>query len=367
MAAAFALSGCSLFKLSVSTGDPLPKDDVSARVMTRGFYYDMSNLAVATADSIAAGAESAEIRIRAIRWKIVFTRAAVTAAMQSIPEVALADTWILCRATSERWAALPDSALFGKNSDLARFAADSMYRRIVRIAADVLPDKRFYLMQQFVDMYMQNNPAGSNDPQAVNTTTAWIDFLRSKGLNYKYAGGTIPEVLADMNDKIGSQTSQLASSIGWAGEIVSLKWRQDSLRASLEARMDSLNGYADRTIAVLENIPGISDELLSALDIHLRSMMSTVDASLENALRQIDVQREYLQEFVSVQQRELARQADDIVQTGIRTAADAVPGIVNRIAAWCVLTVVVVFGLPFTAGFFIGRLSRSIRGGKNEK
>ena len=31
------LAGCSLLKVSVSTGDPLPKEQMDVRTMTRGF------------------------------------------------------------------------------------------------------------------------------------------------------------------------------------------------------------------------------------------------------------------------------------------------------------------------------------------
>ena len=78
-------TGCSLLKVAVSTGDPLPKNDLELRVMTRGFYYDMASEVARAADSIATQAPDAATRIRAIRWKIRATRAGVSAAMQGIP------------------------------------------------------------------------------------------------------------------------------------------------------------------------------------------------------------------------------------------------------------------------------------------
>ena len=40
--AALALTGCSLLKVAVATGDPLSKEQMNVRTMTRGFYYDMA-------------------------------------------------------------------------------------------------------------------------------------------------------------------------------------------------------------------------------------------------------------------------------------------------------------------------------------
>jgi threonyl-tRNA synthetase len=39
--AAVSLTGCSLLKVAVATGDPLSKEEMNVRTMTRGFYYDM--------------------------------------------------------------------------------------------------------------------------------------------------------------------------------------------------------------------------------------------------------------------------------------------------------------------------------------
>ncbi|UKI40007.1 MAG: hypothetical protein L6V35_04815 [Alistipes putredinis] len=158
LAAAASLSCSSLLKLSVDTGKPLPEEDLSARVQTRGFYSEMSNIAVAAADTIAAHAPCDEIRIRALRWKIRFTRAAVTAVMQSIPEVAVADTWILCRTIDETFAAMPDSLLFGPLSPLARKAADSLHRRAEALARGAFNDKRYRRLERFVDICMTSLP-----------------------------------------------------------------------------------------------------------------------------------------------------------------------------------------------------------------
>ena len=123
LCAALALTGCSLLKVAVATGDPLSKEEMNVRTMTRGFYYDMAAEVARTADSIAQAAPDMATRVAAVRWKIRATRAGVSAAMQGIPDVALADMWILCRRMNERFAAAPDSLLFGAQSGMARDAA----------------------------------------------------------------------------------------------------------------------------------------------------------------------------------------------------------------------------------------------------
>ena len=85
--AAASLTGCSLLKVAVATGDPLSKEEMNVRTMTRGFYYDMAGEVARAADSIASLSPDVNTRVAAVRWKIRATRAGVNAAMQGIPDV----------------------------------------------------------------------------------------------------------------------------------------------------------------------------------------------------------------------------------------------------------------------------------------
>ena len=85
LCAALALTGCSLLKVAVATGDPLSKEEMNVRTMTRGFYYDMAAEVARTADSIAQAAPDMATRVAAVRWKIHATRAGVSAACRVFP------------------------------------------------------------------------------------------------------------------------------------------------------------------------------------------------------------------------------------------------------------------------------------------
>lgn len=116
-----SFGGCSLLKVSVDTGNPpLPASEANTRMMTRGFYYDLADEIARTADSVAAASSEIPVRIRAIRWKMQATRAAVTAVMQSNPDVALIDTWLLCVRMDSAFRRLPDSLLFAGRTPLVR-------------------------------------------------------------------------------------------------------------------------------------------------------------------------------------------------------------------------------------------------------
>ena len=363
--AALALTGCSLLKVAVATGDPLSKEEMNIRTMTRGFYYDMASEVSRTADSIAAAAPDIATRVAAVRWKIRATRAGVSAAMQGIPDVALADMWILCRRMNERFAATPDSLLFGLQSDIARDAALRLDRRAGRLARQVLPDDRYALMERFVTDYVRDNPASEGD-ETDNTTLAWLEYLRAAGVEQDYATGSIAEVLADVNDRLSGQTQQVTNSVSWSKDIFEMRLRQDSLRLQVGAQLDSLERSFNRIVVVAEHLPEISDKVLEELNRQATQLIWTMNASVDNAFADFDRQRGELQQYVTREREALVEQLRATGDELVRTTLDAVPGLVGKILLYLVLALAVLIGGPFALGFWLGGVRAKARI-KNEK
>lgn len=365
LAAAF-LTGCSLLKVAVSTGDPLSKAEMNTRVMTRGFYYDMAGEVARTADSIVSGTSDAAVRVAAIRWKIRTTRAGVAAVMQGIPDVALADMWVLCRRMDGSFAAAPDSLLFGPQSALARNTASSLDRRAAKLARGVLSMERYELMARFVEQYVRENPVAEADGDS-NTTLAWIEFLREHGIEPTYATGSIAEVLSDVNDRVSGQTQQLANSIGWSKDMIQIQLQQDSLRRKLGGQLDSLERNFNRMVAVAENLPGISDKLLHSLNIQASQLIGTMNASVATVFEDLDQQRGELQQYVSQEREALVEQLRKAGGELVSTALEAVPGLIGKVLLYLVLALAVLIGGPFALGLWLGGLRERARERKQER
>ena len=351
--AAASFAGCSLLKVAVATGDPLSKEQMNVRTMTRGFYYDMAGEVARAADSIVAASLDVNVRVAAVRWKIRATRAGVTAAMQGIPDVALADLWILCRRMNEGFAQAPDSLLFGLQSDIARDAALRLDRRAGRLARQVLPDDRYALMERFVTDYVRDNPASEGD-ETDNTTLAWLEYLRAAGVEQDYATGSIAEVLADVNDRVSGQTQQLANSVGWSKDLIAMQLQQDSMRLEVGARLDSLERNFTRIVVVAEHLPEISDKVLEELNKQVTQLIYTMNYSLDNAFANFDRQRDELQRYVTGERQALVEQLRQTAGEVVRTTLDAVPGLVGKVLLYVVLALAVLIGGPFALGFWLG-------------
>lgn len=366
LCAALALTGCSLLKVAVATGDPLSKEEMNVRTMTRGFYYDMAAEVARTADSIAQAAPDMATRVAAVRWKIRATRAGVSAAMQGIPDVALADLWILCRRMNESFAEAPDSLLFGSQSDIARDAALRLDRRAGRLARQVLPADRYDLMAAFVDDYIRKNPASEGD-ETDNTTLAWLEYLRAAGVEHDYATGSIAEVLADVNDRLSGQTQQVTNSVSWSKDIFEMRLRQDSLRIEVGAQLDSLERSFTRIVVVAEHLPEISDKVLEELNRQATQLIWTMNASVDNAFADFDRQRGELQRYVTREREALVEQLRTTGDELVRTTLDALPGLVGKILLYVVLALAVLIGGPFALGFWLGGVRARAKAKKAEK
>ena len=335
--AAASFAGCSLLKVAVATGDPLSKEQMNVRTMTRGFYYDMAGEVARAADSIVAAS----------------------------PDVALADLWILCRRMNEGFAQAPDSLLFGLQSDIARDAALRLDRRAGRLARQVLPDDRYALMERFVTDYVRDNPASEGD-ETDNTTLAWLEYLRAAGVEQDYATGSIAEVLADVNDRLSGQTQQVTNSVSWSKDIFEMRLRQDRLRLQVGAQLDSLERSFNRIVVVAEHLPEISDKVLEELNRQATQLIWTMNASVDNAFADFDRQRGELQQYVTREREALVEQLRATGDELVRTTLDAVPGLVGKILLYLVLALAVLIGGPFALGFWLGGVRAKYRI-KNEK
>lgn len=360
--AGLALTSCSLLKFTISSGDePLPKEQMRLRTMTRGFYYDLTNEVARTADSIAAAAPRTSTKLAAIRWKIDATRAASSAALQTLPEVALADTWIFCRSMECYFDAQPDSLLFDAQTPLARDAAARLARRARRLAEELLSGERYELMERFVDRYLELNPPEKGEPAAADTSLAWIEFLEANGLEADLATGTVAEVLADASDKVSGQSRQLVNSVGWSKQMLELRMEQDSLRTRLGAQLDSLERGFERLVVVAEHMPEISDHMLEEIRMQATQLIRTLNYSVDNAFMQFDGQRTALEHYITTERQAVIDQLHRAAEETVQTALDAVPGMIGRIVFYVVAGLVVLLGLPFLAGFWLGGLRQKLR------
>ena len=185
-------------------------------------------------------------------------------------------------------------------------------------------------------------------------------------MEHAYATGSIAEVLADVNDRVSGQTQQLSNSVGWSKDIFEMRLEQDSLRLQVGAQLDSLERSFNRIVVVAEHVPEISDKVLEELSRQVTQLIGTMNASVDNAFADFDRQRDELQQYVTREREALVGQLRETGDGLLRTALDAVPGLVGKVLLYLVLALVVLIGGPFALGFWLGGVRQRAKGRKAE-
>ena len=186
--------------------------------------------------------------------------------------------------------------------------------------------------------------------------------MNEHGKDLSYATGSIADVVSDMSDRMTGQTGQAMNTLSWTKDIVEIEWERDSTAQAVQRQLDSLESNFERIVVVMENIPQISDTVLAVFNVHVETMMRTFERSLDNAFGQIDRQRNEIQRFVSAEREAAIEQGRGIADSVVAQVMDRVMASVGRIAVWAIALALIVLGLPFAAGYWVGTFRERLRG-----
>lgn len=363
---AVGFTGCSLLKVSVSTGEPLTEHENDIRMATRGFYHTFRSQVIGAADSIIRGTDDPGVKMHAVRWKLDATRTATSAALKTIPELAALETWVLCRNMEKTLEALPDSALFGERTYIARNTAGRLGGIYRKRMAEVMNKERFALMDEFVE---QHSKAATSDALSClpDPSSEWREYLKEKGMACKRSVGSVPEVIADAGDRMEKYADQASKDLSFSREFLEYRFEHDSVYSKLNYRLNTMEHDFNRMVSVIECFPEMSDCMLDSLSMQAQEIMELMNLMVDKTSSNFDYQRKEMQRYISEERKSIMEGMRVMADDSLRTVLDALPGLVGKIAVWIILCVTVVFGVPFMAGFWLGRLHEKHRTDKRER
>jgi hypothetical protein len=364
-----ALSGCSLVSIK-SPEKPLSQRDLNARVLTREYSDRFQKMLAGTADDIAAGSPQQDVQLAALRWKIGAASASRRAATQLSPMMGLLDTWGL---SAQMQAFLSDGAgsqLFGAQQEAARLTATQLLQEIVAIARQLESADEFSKYQQFITDYVQAAPLTSLAFVRDSVVDRWTAATGQRATLISTVG-TVPEVMSDFADRLRLYGDELPSATLWQTQLAlrqqgygSLQWQQAI-------------GRLDDSLGDIGNLASQSPELLRGSVNDLRDIMSGAEGRLDHSwmqmMRATDAERAAFahdvgQERVDVaaaidlQRAALTQDAERIINQVTDTAWRQLHRLVGELALAALLLIVVLLGLPFAAGYLVGR-ARASRSG----
>jgi len=356
-------SGCSLISLK-SPERPLSARDSNARILTREYSAHFIAAVEKSADETTAGETDAVVLTNTLRWKVGASTQSVRAATQIAPMMSFLDTWALAL---QMQAFLADSntggSLFGSHQDTFRAVADAQAENADVLAQRVIAPKEFQKYHTFVQSYVSRYPILDLTFARAPIVELWS---RETGSEVKLVDslGTIPEAMSDFGDRLQIYGETLPSQTLWKTELA----LRDSGYSRLEIREElaQLDRRFDRMAAAAEGAPALMRDAVRDVRQTLLTIIDKVNRSSEamflafhdeRVALTADIQAERAKALVAVdeQRKALVLDAAKLSDQMITTAGQELRRLAREVILLIILFSIVALGLPFAAGYFVGR------------
>ncbi len=363
------LSSCSLVKIE-SEQQPLSINELNTRLMIQAFAEEALERTEIAADSILNEAEGQlDIQKNALRWKIQTASALSRISFQTMPRVALTDTWAYMYELRAFFTAATADTIFGPWAPIALAATSQNMDRVERIATSVLTKKEYPRYREFVEEYAREHPLTlENEFRHTPIREAYLSFKELPDSTAVQTVGTLSEVVADATNRLDFSTDVAGKKFAWQTSLFLKEQGLDSV--PLEVRLASVEYELQRLADVAVNSPEILSDAIEDFRNSVYPVFSDLNAQIDRTMVRLAVERRAMDELILrertaldtliVRERlALSREAREIADTGIKNAFAEVHGMVKSVLFFGILGLIVILGLPFYLGYLLGRRSRS--------
>ena len=353
-----SLASCSLVTLKTPE-KPLSTRDLNARILTHEFAARFIFAVEQTADEIAAGTDDPHIQLNTLRWKIAVASASDRAASQMAPMLGLLDTWALAVQMREYLDGGQGSSLFGPQQPSAVRVATELANEAEDIARGLGPQQEFQRELRFVHGYAIAHPIESLDFARASVVDLWA---REAGTTTKLIDtlGTVPEAMAQAGDLMRMYGDTVPSQMLWRAQLAAQKSGISSKDVHtalqrLDERLARLSAMADATP---ELVNGVVRDVRKRVDSSWVEMLDTVRNERIALAAAVSKEREAAMKDVDAERQALAADAARISSQVISDMGTEVRRLVREALSLIIVLAIVILGLPFAAGYFVGRARR---------
>jgi hypothetical protein len=352
------LAGCSLVSLKTPE-KPLATRDLNARILTHEFSGRFTVAVERTADEIAAATDDPVVRLNALRWKIATSSASRRAASQMAPMPSLLDTWAFTVQMNEFLDSGNGKSLFAAGQPRAVALSADLAQEAEEVARRVTEAGEFEHDRGFVKEYAHAHPIESLDFVRASLLDIWT---RDAGAKTRLVDslGTIPEALAEAGDLLRMYGDTAPSQMLWRAQLaaqesgISSKDVQTALQR-LDERLARLSVMADATP---ELVHGVVSDVRKQFDLSLGEMMGAMHTEGLALSATVSAERQATMSAVDGERAAVAADAARIARQVISDAGDEVRRLVREALLLVIALALVILGLPFAAGYFVGRAHR---------
>jgi len=362
------LVACSL--LAIRTPDkPLSQRDLNTRVLTREYAVKFASRVETVADDIAAQSQQSEVQLNALRWKLAASRASLSASMQMSPLMALLDTWAFSEQMRLFFDGGAGATAFGGQTSKAREASTALAQDAGRLARGLVSGAGLEQYQSFVERYAREHPLTDLGFSRESVVGQWVQETNSQATLLDTVG-TVSQSMSDVSDRMRILGQSAPSQAMWEARLALREagMSGEDLTQAFARADDSL----DRLTKLAEGSPGqlraaVADvresmlQVSKSLGVTLSDLMHGMHDEREAFAKNVRTERMALATEFDVQRTAIAADAANVADRVVASGAAEVRGFVRELFVYGMLGFLLVVGLPFAAGYFIGR-QRGARG-----
>jgi hypothetical protein len=187
--------------------------------------------------------------------------------------------------------------------------------------------------------------------------------------NPLHVSGTVAQALGDVSDRLRIYSERVPAVSLWQAELALDRAGFDN--ASYRTALRDIDTQLARISKLADSSPALAREAIADLRDSLRTSSDRLDASGTQMLRTLHLEREALALNIATERENMVAAFDDqrtkisaeaaqITANTVETSWRELHKVVREALLLTILLAIVVLGLPFAAGYLVGRrLSRA--------
>lgn len=358
------LNACSL--LSIRTPEkPLTPVEQEARVLTRDYSAHFSSTMIHVIDDSVAKEQDAGVRSQAVRLKIGIVSEGTRAATGLSPIGSLLDTWAFSIQLRDFLVSGAGATLFASSQSDVQQAVNQLADEAEDMARKATGSD-YERYRTFVARYAFRHPLEGPDCARPSLLSTWVE--EEGGKAPLRAEGTVAQALGDFSDRMRIYSEQVPEVGLWQAERAIDRSGFDA--ASYRAALRNVDAQLARISALADTSPALVHEAIADLRSSLNTSSDRLDAAWMEMLRTLHSERAALAEniaservnitaAVDTERSRLSADAAQIAARAVDTSWAELRKLVREALVLLILLSAVVLGLPFVAGYLVGRRRRS--------
>ena len=355
-----ALPACSL--LSIKTPEtPLTPREQEARLLTRDYAEHFNGAMILAIDDAAASQTDPVVRALALQLKLGVVSQSTRAATGLSPMGSLIDTWAFALQLRDYLDSGSGAALLGGAQSNVRSQAAGLADEADALAKKVTGDD-YPRYQDFVKRYTFRYPLEGPDCQRISALSIWSAEEDDKGP--LRVTGTVAQALGDVSDRMRIYGQEIPAVSLWEAERALDRSGIDA--ASYRATFRSIDAQLAKISTLAETSPALAHEAIAELRRSLGESSDRLDNAWTQMLQTLRIERAALAANITSERESLTAAADverarisadaaKIAERAVDKSWSEIRALVREALLLLIVLAIVVLGLPFAAGYFLGR------------